>query len=56
MTINEVNYLSKLYNTFLMVNTSGEDTIIMGKCLENFKNFLMNASIEEGKKVENKEE
>lgn len=47
MTTNEMNYLSKLYNTFMMVNTSGENTIIMGKCLESFKDFLLNTPIKE---------
>ena len=56
MNINELNYLSKIYNTFLMVKTSGEDTITMGKCLESFKNFLINASVEEDNVIENKEE
>ena len=56
MTINDLNYLSRLYNTFLTIKTSGEDTIIMGRSLEGFKSFLMNASVEEETKEENKEE
>lgn len=57
MTMNDLNYLSRLYNTFLTIKTSGEDTIVMGKCLEGFKSFLMNASVEEEEKeVKNKEE
>lgn len=57
MTINNLNYLSRIYNTLLTIKTSGEDTIIMGRSLESFKNFLMNASVEEEEKeVKNKEE
>lgn len=57
MTINDLNYLSRIYNTLLTVKTSGEDTIIMGRSLESFKSFLMNASVEEEEKeVKNKEE
>ena len=57
MTINDLNYLSRIYNTLLSVKTSGEDTIVMGRSLESFKNFLMNASVEEEEKeVKNKEE
>ena len=57
MTMNDLNYLSRLYNTFLTIKTSGEDTVVMGKCLEGFKSFLMNASVEEEEKeVKNKEE
>ena len=56
MTINDLNYLSRIYNTLLTVKTSGEDTIIMGRSLESFKNFIMNASVEEEEtKEENKE-
>ena len=36
MTINELNYLTRIYNTFLLVKTQGEDTIVMGKCVESF--------------------
>ena len=56
MTINDLNYLSRIYNTLLTVKTSGEDTIVMGRSLESFKSFLMNASVDEETKEENKEE
>lgn len=57
MTINDLNYLSKIYNTLIMVKTSGEDTVIMGKCLESFQDFLINASKkEEEQKIQDKEE
>ena len=47
MTINEATQLSNIYNTLLLVKTCGVDTRIMGKCLENLENFLMNASVVE---------
>lgn len=54
MTTNEINHLARIYNTLLMVKTQGEDTIIMGKCLESLQSFLTSASVEEENK--NKEE
>ena len=40
MDMNEANQLARIYNTLLLVKTSGEDTINMGKCLETFRIFL----------------
>jgi hypothetical protein len=57
MTITEKNHLSRIYNTLLMVKTQGEDTIVMGKCLESLYSFLTNASEkEEEQNLLNKEE
>lgn len=57
MTTFEINQLSHIYNALIMIKTSGEDTIIMGKCLESFQNFLINASKkEEEQQLQNKEE
>lgn len=57
MTTNELIQLSHIYNGFLAIKTSGQDTINMGKCLESFQAFLMEASKqEEEKQVDNKEE
>lgn len=33
--------LIKVYNTLLLVNTRGEDTVVMGQCLSSFKNVLL---------------
>lgn len=49
MKMTEANQLSRIYNTLLLVRTSGEDTITMGKCLETFKTFLTQVDIEEEK-------
>lgn len=56
MTMLELNQLSRIYNTLLLVKTSGEDTINMGRCLESFQSFLMHASVEEENKINTEEE
>lgn len=49
MNMNEANQLSRIYNTLLLIKTSGEDTILMGKCLETFRTFLQTVEIAEDK-------
>ena len=56
MTTNELIQLSHIYNGFLAIKTSGQDTINMGKCLESFQAFLMEASKQEEEKQINNEE
>lgn len=45
MNMMEANQLSNIYNTLLLVHTSGADTRIMSKCLEAFEALLTNAEI-----------
>ena len=45
MDMNEANQLARIYNTLLLVKTSGEDTVNMGKCLETFRMFLTQTPI-----------
>lgn len=45
MNMNEANQLTRIYNTLLLVKTSGEDTVNMGKCLETFRTFLTQTPI-----------
>lgn len=45
MDMNEANQLARIYNTLLLVKTSGEDTVNMGKCLETFRIFLTQTPI-----------
>ena len=52
MNMNDANQLTRIYNTLLLIKTSGEDTITMGNCLQVFKTFLSNISIEEKEKEE----
>lgn len=47
MNMNEANQLSRIYNTLMLVKTSGQETKIMGKCLEAFETFLLEAVITE---------
>lgn len=45
MNMDNAQQLTRIYNTLLMVKTSGEDTIVMGKCLEAFKTFMAQIEI-----------
>ena len=40
MNIECAEQLVRIYNTLRLVKTSGEDTVLMGKCLESFQNLL----------------
>lgn len=40
MTEIQFNQLLKIFNTFQLINTKGEDTIIMAQCLTAMKNLL----------------
>lgn len=42
---NEAEFLSQIYNTLFKVRTYGDDTIMMGRALEAFKNFISNVEI-----------
>lgn len=52
MNINKLEVLSRIYNTLLLVNTKGEDTMIMADCLKALQNFILTNKQE----IENKEE
>lgn len=41
MNQEDLKTLVEIYNTLLLVSTSGEDTMIMGDCLKAFKSFLV---------------
>lgn len=45
MNMMEANQLSRIYNTLLLVKTSGQDTKMMGQCLDAFEQFLTQAII-----------
>ena len=45
MNMMEANQLSRIYNTLLLVKTSGQDTKMMGHCLDAFEQFLAQAII-----------
>ena len=45
MNMVEADKLSRIYNTLLMVHTSGPDTRIMATCLETFEKFLKETEV-----------
>ena len=51
-----VEELTKLYNTMMLVETKGENTKIMGNCLQYLDNLIAKARSEENsseKQIEN---
>lgn len=42
MTYEKLETLSRIYNTLLLINTKGEDTLIMADCLNAMKTFVLN--------------
>lgn len=48
MTYEKLETLSRIYNTLLLINTKGEDTLVMADCLKALRNFILtNQSKEE---------
>lgn len=41
MTYEKLEILSRIYNTLLLVNTKGEDTLTMADCLNALRNFIL---------------
>lgn len=41
MNYNDLELLTRIYNTLLLVNTKGEDTMIMGECLKTLQSFVL---------------
>lgn len=39
MNERDINFLKILYNTLSLVSTKGEDTILMGECLKQLRDF-----------------
>ena len=42
MTYEKLDVMSRIYNTLLLINTKGEDTMVMGDCLRALKSFILN--------------
>ena len=42
MTYEKLETLSRIYNTLLLINTKGEDTIVMADCLNAMRAFVQN--------------
>lgn len=56
MTYNDLELLTRIYNTLLLVNTKGEDTMIMGECLRALQNFVLTKKQEFTDETNKKEE
>ena len=58
MNYNDLELLTRIYNTLLLVNTKGEDTMVMGECLKTLQNFILTKKQEviNEQKTVNKEE
>ena len=55
MNMIEADQLTRIYNTLLLVHTSGKDTKMMSQCLEAFETFFAQAVITEDEATEIKE-
>lgn len=42
MTCEKLETLSRIYNTLLLINTKGEDTLVMADCLNAMRAFVQN--------------
>ena len=56
MNYNDLELLTRIYNTLLLVNTKGEDTMIMGECLRALQNFVLTKKREITIEQDNKKE
>lgn len=56
MNYNDLELLTRVYNTLLLVNTKGEDTMIMGECLRALQNFVLTKKQEFTDEINKKEE
>lgn len=56
MNYNDLELLTRIYNTLLLVNTRGEDTMIMGECLKTLQNFVLTKKQELTNETNKKEE
>lgn len=56
MNYNDLELLTRIYNTLLLVNTRGEDTMIMGECLKTLQNFVLTKKQELTNETTNKKE
>lgn len=57
MNERDINFLKVLYNTLSLVTTKGEDTILMGECLKQLRDFTNRlVNLQEEKNNENNQE
>lgn len=48
MSENQVQKMTQIYNTLLMISTRGEDTMIMAECLKAFQQLIEEGAKEAG--------
>ena len=41
MNYKDLETLTNIYNTLLLISTRGEDTVLMGNCLTVLRNFVL---------------
>lgn len=46
MNNNQLAQLTRIFNTMKLINTRGEDTVLMAQCLTALKDFIEEASSE----------
>lgn len=57
MNERDINFLKVLYNTLSLITTKGEDTILMGECLKQLRDFTNRlVDLQEEKNNENNQE
>lgn len=57
MNERDINFLKVLYNTLSLITTKGEDTILMGECLKQLRDFTNRlVNLQEEKNNENNQE
>ena len=57
MNERDINFLKVLYNTLSLVTTKGEDTILLGECLKQLRDFTNRlVDLQEEKNNENNQE
>jgi hypothetical protein len=55
MTYENLDMLSRIYNTLLLINTKGEDTLLMAECLVTLKNLVLTEKEKINKRNEEEE-
>lgn len=60
MNQEQINQLSKIYNTLCLIETKGENSILMGNCLQALQQFIRDSVAlslaEEEQNLDKKEE
>lgn len=52
MTQEQLNQLARIYNTLLVINTKGDDTLVMADCIRALKQLIEGISVEDEKVID----